>query len=585
MKTPVQVGRYEIIEELGRGAMGVVYRAKDPAMGRIVALKTIISVALEGPQGAEFRERFFREARTAGGLAHPGIVAMFDVGEHEGTPYMVMEHITGSTLSDYAKGRDRLSMDRICELGSQIAEALSFAHQRGIVHRDIKPANILMTSPQAHGIERPKITDFGVAKLAEGHTTLTGQMVGTPAYMPPEQFTGAAIDGRSDLFSLGVLLYWMATGEQPFPGESITAVSYKIVQTDPIPPRRLNPSVPARLESIILKCLEKSPDERFQNGDDLARELTAARKPSTGATLVPSEAKPKFDPDATMVEPLGGSAAASPAPAAKAPAKSAAPAVVAAAAGKKPQPSWALVAGLCVVAVATAGWFVMRPSPPAEPAAGLEASAVATNPGVPSAPSGAADAGTTAPATAAPVAGGVPPAAPAAATLLQMKKSAPVQPASVAKSAAMPVDSKPVEVKAAPPAKKPAAPAVVAPVPVDFDPRALDRKTNARIEFDAGRMPAPLAFTVEMNGRVYYEKTGATAYKKDGDFYLPPGVQEFQVRARSGAVEKVSNTVSTEFKANKRSTLKIELRIQGKPADAGMPGDLYPDSQLVLTLK
>src|SRR5262245_10511784 len=255
MDTPAKIGRYEILEELGRGAMGVVYRAKDPAMDRVVAVKTIISVALASPQGSEFRERFYREARTAGALAHPGIVSVFDVGEHEGMPFLVMEFIDGRTLADIAKKGERLSVDRISEFGGQIARALGHAHQRGVVHRDIKPANILLTLGHAHGVERPKITDFGVAKLAEGQTTLTGQMVGTPAFMPPEQFTGAPIDGRSDIFSLGVMLYWMATGEQPFPGESITSVSYKIVQTEPIPPRKLNPSVPLKLEKAILRCL------------------------------------------------------------------------------------------------------------------------------------------------------------------------------------------------------------------------------------------------------------------------------------------------------------------------------------------
>src|SRR4029078_4874032 len=144
------------------------------------------------------------------------------------------------------------SVDRVCEFGGQIADAMAYAHQRGVVHRDIKPANILLTSIESSGAERPKITDFGVAKLTEGQATLTGHMLGTPAFMPPEQFTGAPIDGRSDIFSLGVVLYWMATGERPFPGESNTAVSYKVVHTDPIPPRKLNPLMPAQLENIIL---------------------------------------------------------------------------------------------------------------------------------------------------------------------------------------------------------------------------------------------------------------------------------------------------------------------------------------------
>src|ERR1700733_5566111 len=246
-------------------------------MDRVVALKTIIALALASEQGSEFRERFFREARAAGGLAHPGIVPVFDVGEHEGLPYLVMEFISGRTLADSVKAKERLTLERVCEIGQQIAEALGYAHQHGVIHRDIKPANILLTSLETYKIERPKITDFGVAKLAAGQITLTGQMIGTPAFMPPEQFTGAPIDGRADLFSLGVILYWMATGEQPFPGETMTAVSYKVVHTEAVPPRKLNPAIPAKLEAIILKCLAKSPAGRYQTGEELAQELADLR--------------------------------------------------------------------------------------------------------------------------------------------------------------------------------------------------------------------------------------------------------------------------------------------------------------------
>ena len=271
MDHPQKIGRYEVLEELGCGAMGMVYRAKDPVMDRIVAIKTILSAALAGERAEEFRERFYREARAAGALAHPGIVPVFDVGEHDGVPFLVMEFVTGRTLAEAIKKGERPTLERVFEIGQKVAEALSYAHQHGVVHRDVKPANILLTSRQVYGIERPKITDFGVAKMAEGQTTMTGQLLGTPAYMPPEQFTGAPIDGRADIFSLGVVLYWMATGEQPFPGESMTAVSYKVVHTDPVPPRKLNPSVSTKLDSIILKCLAKNPGDRYQSGDDLAR--------------------------------------------------------------------------------------------------------------------------------------------------------------------------------------------------------------------------------------------------------------------------------------------------------------------------
>ena len=305
MSTPQKIGRYEIIEELGRGAMGAVYRAKDPAMDRIVALKTIISAALASDESGEFRERFFREARAAGALTHPGIVPVFDAGEHDGQPFLVMEYVDGWTLANVNDRGERLDLNRMCEIGQKIAEALGYAHQRGVVHRDIKPANILLTSRETYGVERPKITDFGIAKLTESEATMTGKMLGTPAFMPPEQFTGAQVDGRADIFSLGVVLYWLATGEQPFPGEGLTTVLYKVVHTEPIPPRKLNPALPAKFESIILKCMEKDPAARYQTGEELAHELGELRTGKTVTSMPVATSQVRTvagDPDATLIE-------------------------------------------------------------------------------------------------------------------------------------------------------------------------------------------------------------------------------------------------------------------------------------------
>ncbi len=268
-----QIGRYEIIEELGQGAMGAVYKARDPMMDRVVAVKTILASALTGPLASDYRERFFREARAAGRLAHPGIVTVYDVAEQEGTPFLVMEFIDGRTLEKMLETGERFDAERVMDYGQQLAEALDYAHKGGVIHRDIKPANIMVTSDG-----RPKITDFGVAKLTAAQVTTTGQLLGTPAFMAPEQFTGARIDGRSDLFALGVLLYWLATGDRPFTGETVMAVSYKIVHTEPVPPRKINPAVPRDLENVILKCMEKDPAERYQSGEALARDLRSMRE-------------------------------------------------------------------------------------------------------------------------------------------------------------------------------------------------------------------------------------------------------------------------------------------------------------------
>lgn len=250
-------------------------------MDRVVAIKTILTHAAEGPQGADYRERFFREARAAGRLSHPGIVTVFDVSEFEGTPFLVMEYVPGRTLQSVLESGERFDSERTCEVGLQIAEALDYAHKNGVIHRDVKPANILITTDN-----RAKIADFGVAKLASVQVTSTGQLLGTPAFMAPEQFTGAPIDGRADLFAAGVVLYWMATGDKPFTGDTLMAVSYKVVHSDPVPPRKLNPGIPRELEAMILKCMEKDPSLRYQTGEELAKDLRAVRENRPIATLL-----------------------------------------------------------------------------------------------------------------------------------------------------------------------------------------------------------------------------------------------------------------------------------------------------------
>jgi serine/threonine-protein kinase len=281
MTTPERIGRYEILQELGRGGMGVVYKARDPSMDRIVAVKTIAGVGLAGAEAGEYRERFEREARAAGRFAHAGIVTIHDVGVHEGTPFIVMEFVAGRSLADALATGERFPVERILDIGKELAEALACAHAHGVVHRDIKPANILLAASggasRSSGQERAKIADFGVAKLAADGVTATGQLLGTPSFMSPEQFTGSPVDSRTDLFSLGVVLYWMATGEKPFAGDSANAVSYRIVHEAVVPPRRLNPAIPVELERIILKLIEKDPARRYQSGEAAAADLDAIR--------------------------------------------------------------------------------------------------------------------------------------------------------------------------------------------------------------------------------------------------------------------------------------------------------------------
>src|SRR5579864_6686605 len=213
-------GRYEIVAELGRGAMGVVYKARDPQIDRLVALKTI-SLRGQEPEQQEFRQRFMREAQAAGRLQHPGIVTIFDVGEDPDThdSFIVLEYVAGESLSRVLSREKKLPLPRSLQLAEELAEALDYAHSQGVVHRDIKPANILLTE-DGHA----KIADFGIAKLNVAHLTVPGRVLGAPAYMAPEQLVGEGSDGRSDRFSLGVILYAMITGHSPFHGDTATTV-------------------------------------------------------------------------------------------------------------------------------------------------------------------------------------------------------------------------------------------------------------------------------------------------------------------------------------------------------------------------
>jgi serine/threonine protein kinase len=312
------VGRYEITGELGRGAMGVVYKALDPTIGRTVALKTM-RLDVHGLDAQEMVRRFQNEARAAGVLNHPNIVTIYDAGEQDGIFYIAMEFIEGTTLHELLAEKRVLATDEVLQLTRQICRGLDYAHSNSIVHRDIKPANIMIT-----GNSTVKIMDFGIAKSG-GQVTNTGQVLGTPNYMAPEQVKGRQLDGRSDLFSLGVILYEMLTGEKPFVGQNVTTIIYKIVNENPITPRDLDVTVHPGLSAIVTKALAKAPDDRYQTGADLVRDLEnykLAGPARTGSTSAISPAPSA--PEKTLVLPLrvvsgntARAAAAAPAPAIK----------------------------------------------------------------------------------------------------------------------------------------------------------------------------------------------------------------------------------------------------------------------------
>jgi serine/threonine-protein kinase len=586
MGDPKCIGRYEIVEELGRGAMGSVFKARDPAVGRIVALKTIHTTALEGAQSEEYRTRFYREARASGVLAHPGIVPVFDVGEDAGAPFLVMEFVEGRTLADAMKKGERYTLDRVCEIGQQLADALGYAHRQGVIHRDIKPANILMTSRAVYGSERPRITDFGIAKLAASEITTTGQLLGTPSFMPPEQFTGSPIDGRADLFSLGVILYSMATGEQPFPGETMTAVSYKVVYTEPIPPAKLNPAIPAGLEAVILKCLAKSPADRYQTGEQLAQDLAAMRT-NAGAAVTQTGA-PLLATAGSDVTLAPGSVATSIPPAA---AQRAATRPGQTPAQKKPsRPAQfesvfavTLLCMACAAVVIAGGWYwyshrkppvppppvtVPNPQPqPTPPVSVVQPTGTVPPPPVASAPDKSPE---KSPAVA-------PPPTP---TAPKPSAGKPV-PAKPSPAQSTPAPSKPVTASA-PPA--PAKPASANPAPAAtgaFDPRKADPNKNGKLKIDVSKFPKGLPFTILMNKQPYIHFITGDGSSLD-NLYAPPGMQEFRVSFKSAGQEWDAKPLSSDFKAKKTKTLKVQLLEKGK-AQSKIILPISKDAQLSIS--
>ena len=265
------LGRYEILESIGVGASSTVFKARDTLIGRIVAIKTLQA----GLNDDAWRERFMSEARIIGQLSHPRIVKLHDVGidETSGSPYLVMEFVVGQTLEKHVAAK-KPELQQVYSWGAALARALAYAHEQGIIHGDIKPANIMINQDG-----RVMLTDFGIARFA-AHVTHVGGLRGTPAYLSPEQIEGTPTDGRSDIFSLGIVLYQLATGQRPFQSDSVEAVCAQILKAKITPPTKVNPMLPRAFDGIIERCMARKPENRYANGEILSTELEAvARQP------------------------------------------------------------------------------------------------------------------------------------------------------------------------------------------------------------------------------------------------------------------------------------------------------------------
>jgi serine/threonine protein kinase len=275
----MEYGRYRIIKEIGKGAMGMVFQAHDPQIDRLVALKVLRP---DRVGNEAFAARFLREARAIGRLSHPRIVTIFDVGEDHDTIFIAMEYIKGEPFNEVMRS-GRLRVRQSVEIARQVAQALDYAHSQGIVHRDIKPSNIILTAEN-----KVKLTDFGIARIEDsttGYQTKSGEILGTPNYMAPEQVTGKTVDGRSDLYSLGVILYELIVGRKPLTADSIAGILRAIAHDIPEPPVAVDPLVTRELSDLIMICLAKAPEDRFQTGRQLADALGAVltrKEPGAG---------------------------------------------------------------------------------------------------------------------------------------------------------------------------------------------------------------------------------------------------------------------------------------------------------------
>jgi tRNA A-37 threonylcarbamoyl transferase component Bud32 len=362
------IGKYEIRRELGRGAMGVVYEGYDPAIKRLVALKTIRADQLAGENAEAMIARFRREAQAAGRLNHPNIVSIYDFGEDGAVSFIAMEYIKGRELKECFESNERFRLADIVRIMGQILGALAYSHRQGVVHRDVKPANIFLLPDGS-----VKVADFGIAHIESSNLTQVGTVIGTPSYMSPEQIMGLPVDGRSDLFSAGVILYQFLTGERPFAGSTATTTMQKVLKEEPLAPSTLNVQLAPALDAVVRKALAKRVEDRFQSAQEFADALNAAA-PAAAGTVAPKAPGAHTEP--TLIAGTEATVASAPAPAARKASPPSPPGSAVPSASRSP--AVAIASAAAVVALGAGAWFLYQhqasdgvksaPAPTATPA-------------------------------------------------------------------------------------------------------------------------------------------------------------------------------------------------------------------------
>jgi serine/threonine-protein kinase len=368
---PQKIGRYEIRSELGRGMMGIVYEAHDPALTRTVALKTINPSFAASAEGRDaFERRFETEARAAGRLNHPNIVVVHDVGRDEETGffYIALERLHGETLSALVRNGERLPWKEVLDIGRQVAAALEHLHSQGVVHRDIKPSNVMRLHPVPGREYRPvKLMDFGIAKIDTAQLTAAGQVFGTPLYMAPEQASNQTADARSDLFSLGAVLYTLLTGRDAFAANNVMATLQRVTNEDPTPPSSLNPTVPKHVDDVLARCLAKDPADRYPDARCLSEDLTdileerPPRHRDGWTSPPPRPAAPVAGPLESLLENVSSTVTVDPAVEGSAPTRLAASAPVVRARSRWRRAGLYVDIGVVATVMAVAGWVLLRP--------------------------------------------------------------------------------------------------------------------------------------------------------------------------------------------------------------------------------